>query len=219
MFGRLEKLLLALVVSVLIAGASVTIASQPWLTRLLSRQHSVDATSALTEERTLELAEQVRTYVVDGEGALPTTVDGQAGFEPEAVAHLDDVREVLGLVRLITLTGAAAVVLWAVASFRRGTVARFASGLRAGAVIPPLLIVLAVLVALIDFSAFFAWFHSLFFADGTWTFSAESLLIRLFPQGFWEGAGLWVGGLVGVFSVLVWVLAAWLGRASRRGGA
>ncbi|MDR0513949.1 MAG: DUF1461 domain-containing protein [Coriobacteriaceae bacterium] len=44
--------------------------------------------------------------------------------------------------------------------------------------------------AAFDFNGFFSCFHSLFFAAGTWTFSADSLLIRMYPTEFWIGMGV-----------------------------
>ena len=41
----------------------------------------------------------------------------------------------------------------------------------------------------VDFNGFFAAFHSLFFANGTWTFSYDSLLITMYPPEFWIGMG------------------------------
>jgi gltX_bact: glutamyl-tRNA synthetase len=40
-----------------------------------------------------------------------------------------------------------------------------------------------------DFNGFFAAFHSLFFASGTWTFSYDSLLITMYPPEFLDGDG------------------------------
>ena len=44
----------------------------------------------------------------------------------------------------------------------------------------------------VDFNGFFAAFHSLFFANGTWTFSYDSLLITMYPPEFWirDGGGV-----------------------------
>ena len=44
--------------------------------------------------------------------------------------------------------------------------------------------------AILDFSGLFALLHSLFFAEGTWTFSYESLLICMYPLPFWMGMGV-----------------------------
>jgi len=45
--------------------------------------------------------------------------------------------------------------------------------------------------AAFGFDGFFAVLHGLFFSEGTWTFPADSLLIQMYPQGFWMGMGLW----------------------------
>ena len=47
-----------------------------------------------------------------------------------------------------------------------------------------------------NFERFFAWFHGLFFSAGTWEFPADSLLIEVFPEGFWVAAGSTWGALV-----------------------
>lgn len=60
------------------------------------------------------------------------------------------------------------------------------------------LLVIAVLIALgiwaaVDFDGLFTWMHTLFFAQGSWLFDANSLLITLFPEAFWAAmAGLWI---------------------------
>jgi len=79
------------------------------------------------------------------------------------------------------------------------------------------IVVLAVFAALaawvvVDFNGFFAAFHSLFFADGTWTFSYESLLITMYPPAFWMGMGaVWLT-VTGALSLI----AAFTGTALRR---
>lgn len=60
------------------------------------------------------------------------------------------------------------------------------------------LAVIALIVALgiwafVGFDSLFASLHTLFFANGTWVFPADSLLITLFPEAFWMGMGIiWV---------------------------
>ena len=47
--------------------------------------------------------------------------------------------------------------------------------------------------AVMDFNGFFTAFHSVFFPQGNWTFSATSLLITMYPEHFWVGMGIiWV---------------------------
>lgn len=64
-------------------------------------------------------------------------------------------------------------------------------------------------LALINFDGFFTAFHELFFANGTWTFSNTSLLITLYPTGFWMGmGGVWLisSTLLCLVSVIVGII-------------
>lgn len=63
--------------------------------------------------------------------------------------------------------------------------------------------------ALVSFSGLFAVFHSLFFAEGTWTFPADSLLITMLPESFWIGIGaVWISisAILAVASVVVGII-------------
>ena len=66
--------------------------------------------------------------------------------------------------------------------------------------------------AFIDFDSLFTWLHSLFFTGDTWLFPADSLLITLFPEGFWMGMGIvWVA-----VSILVCLIVCLIGRFVKR---
>ena len=44
--------------------------------------------------------------------------------------------------------------------------------------------------ATLDWNGFFTAFHSVFFPQGNWMFSSSSLLITMYPEGFWVGMGV-----------------------------
>lgn len=156
---------------------------------------SYDEADDLARMRTLQpsienvdmlLAQASDTYVLD----------------PEAIEHLDDVFRVLATAEPVVLGVFIAAVLTAVgvgcASGRRtfgtvllcaglGTIAAFA--------------ILGIWAA-IDFEGLFAVFHSLFFAQGSWVFSADSLLITMYPEPFWIGMGaIWLATTIAVSAV------------------
>lgn len=63
--------------------------------------------------------------------------------------------------------------------------------------------------AFVSFSSLFAVFHSLFFAEGTWTFPADSLLITMLPENFWIGMGVvWVSisTVLAIASIVVGII-------------
>lgn len=108
---------------------------------------------------------------------------------PDALSHLDDVYKVVEsayLALTVTFIIAVAAVAFLVRTGARRTLASALIGGGAGVI--ALFALLGAWVA-IDFNGFFSVFHSLFFAEGTWTFSIDSLLICMYPTGFWVGMG------------------------------
>ena len=156
---------------------------------------SYDEADDLARMRTLQpssenvdmlLAQASDTYVLD----------------PEAIEHLDDVFGVLATAEPVVLGVFIAAVLTAVgvgcASGRRtfGTVL-----LCAGLGTIAIFAILGIWAA-IDFEGLFAVFHSLFFAQGSWVFSADSLLITMYPEPFWIGMGaIWLATTIAVSAV------------------
>lgn len=78
-------------------------------------------------------------------------------------------------------------------------------------------LVIGVLVALgiwaaVDFDGIFTWMHTLFFAQGSWVFNSDSLLITLFPEAFWAAmAGLWIISSV-IFALIAGIVGKILSR-------
>jgi integral membrane protein (TIGR01906 family) len=69
-------------------------------------------------------------------------------------------------------------------------------GLFAGSIVTLVIIIGLAVLAALSWQQFFTEFHRIFFANGTWTFSLEDTLIRLFPGQFWVDAGIVIGALV-----------------------
>ena len=114
----------------------------------------------------------------------------------DALSHLDDVYHVV------------AVAACAHMAVRVGRRALGGVLMAAGIAVIAVFALLAAWVVA-DFNGFFAAFHSLFFANGTWTFSYDSLLITMYPPEFWIGMGaVWLAatGLLSIASVVVGAL-------------
>ena len=84
----------------------------------------------------------------------------------------------------------------------------------AGAVWLPLAVIALAVLAVLGWETFFAGFHSLFFADGTWTFSVQDALIRLYPSQFWIDAAAAVG-LISLLTALLTLVFTWPTRRRR----
>lgn len=190
--------IVGLSLAIVVAGATVLPLTVPLFTRTLAARFSLAEEAGLSPQRMLQVAEQVRAFVVDSRGdTLPATVDGRAGFDAAAVSHLVDVRKVIGDARLVTGLIALVVIAWIAVQLGRGGASRVAGALRAGAVLTVVLVAVAAVAAFSDFESFFTAFHQLFFRSGTWTFPYDSLLIETFPEPFWASCGAaWAGLMV-----------------------
>ncbi|MCV7655425.1 TIGR01906 family membrane protein [Micrococcus luteus] len=141
------------------------------------------------------------------------THQGAPLFTEVEVDHMTDVKTVLWIATaaLVVLVVVCALLIASLLRTSPGGVRR---GLFAGAVWLPLAVIALAVMAVLGWETFFAGFHSLFFADGTWTFSVRDALIRLYPQQFWVDAAV-VVGLVTLLASLVTLVLTWPTRRRR----
>ena len=209
--ARIESALAGVLVALAVLGlALLPVASRP-VVGVLVGAVDASATSGLDPVLTRQTAEAVRRFVLDPDApALPAKVGGRPGFDADAVAHLIDVRNVMVPARTLTIVLVVAIAAWFVLRSRSAAGKRIVGGaLTSGGLVLLGAGGIAAFAGLIDFPALFAWFHTLFFAEGTWLFPSDALLIGVFPLPFWVAAGaLWAS--------LVLLLAAALVIAGRR---
>ncbi|MDO8963587.1 MAG: DUF1461 domain-containing protein [Coriobacteriia bacterium] len=198
----------ALLWIVFIVGISVLTLTVPVFTSALSQSLDVPDTAGLRVEDVVRLSGIVRAFVADLEyEPLPAVWRGQPAFDASAVSHLADVRSVLSGARVATGIAALLLAIYLAACIAHRRFDILSRGMLLGAGVTAGALLLAALAAVLDFERFFTLFHGLFFADGTWTFPADSLLIRLFPERFWAAAGA-------SWAVLALVLGAVLAAAA-----
>lgn len=211
----LGRLAIGVALAVTLIGTSVLSLLTPAFTQTLSSRFSEVQATGLPRARVLAIAEQVRLFVAEGRGTLPSAVDGRAGFDAAAVSHLRDVALVLANARIATLVFAAICLVWAFVLVMRRDLHEMAVGLRFGAAVSATLVVIAVGASLFSFDAVFTVFHGLFFKAGTWTFPDNSLLIQTFPETFWATAGASWAGLVLLGAALLALVSVPVDRSAR----
>lgn len=140
-----------------------------------------------------------------------TGPDGEALFTSDGsdlneVSHMLDVKEVVWLAMVIGMGLLLLTLIFALLlrSWRPGSIAR---GVFAGAWATIAVLIALAVLAIVDWRMFFAEFHNLLF-DGNWAFGDEFTLIRLYPNQFWIDAGIWIAGLLLLFSVVT-LLITW----------
>lgn len=140
------------------------------------------------------------------------TAPEQYTLTRNALTHLDDCNEVFGIAKAVLI--ACLIIMLAGSFFVGVTGSSFEVG-RAyflAAIIAIFAIIAVAVWAFTSWDAFFASLHGLFFSDGTWTFSNDSLLICMYPQAFWTA----LGAIWAVVTVLCSVLFAFVGRWLKR---
>ena len=194
---------------VIVSVAIVPFLSSPWLAFEQSRAEA----GAWTGFPDTELARVTNAIVEDlviGPANFDVAVDGAPVLNERERGHMRDVRTVF--VGLWVLTGAALIVLGLAALRDRP---RFWRGVRRGAGVLAVGVVVLGVVALVAFDALFETFHRLFFAGGTYTFDPSTdRLVQLFPFVFWQETAMAVGVLIVVLSAALWWIAADRERAA-----
>jgi integral membrane protein (TIGR01906 family) len=143
---------------------------------------------------------------------LITLPEGGQLFDQKEIEHLEDVRQLIGLINrmgvaalFISIAGLAWIVYRE--GWREGLVA-----VKEGSYLTLFILFGLGLFMLLAWKWFFTLFHQLFFLPDTWSFPAQSGLIRLFPEAFWQLVGATMVGAVLVLSLLLVVVVFRLER-------
>jgi integral membrane protein (TIGR01906 family) len=139
--------------------------------------------------------------------------DGAKLFKDSEVSHMADVKLVI-----LTSFGAGLLLILlsiiAIVYLRKRSEGGVRRGLFAGSIVTLVIIIGLAVLAALSWQQFFTEFHRIFFANGTWTFSLEDTLIRLFPGQFWVDAGIVIGALVFLAATVTFILT-WPTRRRR----
>lgn len=176
----------------------------PWLVGAEQARHGVPARLG-TDQATVDRLTGSMLGDLFLNGDFTVSLDGQQPvLDASERSHM---RDVGGLVRaLVVLEALALAALLVTGRWLRAERARRGRLLLVGAAVVGGAAVLAALIFATAFDVAFAAFHSLFFAAGTWQFSADSNLLRLFPQPLWFELSLVAGIVIALSAVAVALL-------------
>ncbi|WP_291798839.1 TIGR01906 family membrane protein [Brevibacterium sp.] len=141
------------------------------------------------------------------------TPDGVPVFTAGELAHMADVKALIGLLTLIAIIAAIGTILLGLYKCRAGG-SGMRGSLRAGAILTVALFAVLGVLGALGWDRFFTGFHEVFFAEGTWTFYLDDSLIRLFPPQFWVDAGVGAGVIALVLCAFAFGIS-FVGRSRR----
>ena len=141
------------------------------------------------------------------------TAGGEPLYLESEVSHMADVKTVLTIAFVSALVMAFLSLLACIYLAKRspGGIRR---ALFSGAVLTLVLVGALIVTAVLGWESFFTQVHTIFFANGNWTFRMDDTLIRLFPAQFWMDAGIAIAGLV-LLTCIVVLICAWPTKARR----
>ena len=186
-------------------------------------RHGVSEQTGITDEGLRDVGRQVQNYFNGASEPLQvsTEVFGRERelFTAPEVEHMADVKQLF--LRTYRAQGAAALYLLivsvvAVATLRRRAVSELGRWLQWGAVLTAVAIVIAGGMSIVAFGPVFNLFHALGFPQGNYLFDPRtSLLVQVFPFGFWRDVTLVVGAVTLAQAGLSWVVGYGLARCVR----
>lgn len=139
--------------------------------------------------------------------------DGTPVFTSGEIAHMADVKTLIGILTLVAVIGAIGIIVFGLYKSRRGG-SGIRGSLRAGPIVTLVLFAALTVLAVIGWDQFFTGFHNVFFADGTWTFYMDDSLIRLFPPQFWVDAGIAIAVIILALCIFAFCMS-FVGRKRR----
>ncbi|MFP6594446.1 MAG: TIGR01906 family membrane protein [Dehalococcoidia bacterium] len=187
--------------------------------------NNVERRTGLGDTALTSAASQLIDYFGNDEEFLDLRVDFEGReielFNQREITHMADVKDVMNVMfNAVWVTGAMVVIVVAVGFYLlgRGFLPMLRSGIMWSTIAGLTVAALFGLATLIDFNTTFRLFHEVVFRNDFWKLSpSQSLLLRLFPQGFWFAATLILVVLTAV-QLGVMYGAAWWASQARNGG-
>ena len=182
--------------------------------------YNVERRTGLDETALSSAAEQLIDYFNNDEEFLDIRVNYLGGeielFNQREITHMSDVKDVInGVFTGGLVTGGILIVVVAGGFFLlgRGFLPLLRSGIVWSTIAGLTVAALFGLATLIDFNTTFRIFHEVAFRNDFWKLSpSQSILLRMFPQGFWLTATLILVVVTAVQFGVVYGAATWAWR-------
>lgn len=198
--AALMTTLVSVVLAVAMLSITFSLLLTPWPTKLFAQMFADEGPSGYTHAQMVDVASGILDYSLGNDDAdIPIGTDQTTALTENELVHLRDCRGLfLGVIHLAIASGIVAVAL-SILLRALGRKRILGRSFRIAAILVLALIVVCVVFAAKDFTAFFNYLHHFFFTSGSWLFPWDCLMICALPEPFWVAMGvLWVV-LLGVF--------------------
>ena len=184
----------------LITGSITWAFNSPGLYNNGFEKYSISRISGISDSDLRQVGADIRSYINSGNEPLQvrTRIFGteQELFNDREIAHMRDVKRLVWGVYILAMVSAiylAAMVAVGFARQRDRFIGPLAKRAIYGGGLTLALLVVFGLSALVNFESLFIKFHQLSFANDFWQLDPRTdYLVRIFPDGFWVDATVWV---------------------------
>lgn len=173
--------------------------------------YGVGSVTGLDQVQLVAVSDAFITYLRDPASKLDVevTIGGvrRPLFNEKELHHMDDVQKLFKLVRNARLAAGAVLLILPLVGlglFGSAFLPRLGTLLTFGGILTVVLLAVAGLLSLVDFSQAFVTFHEMAFSNALWMLDPRrDYLIMLYPEGFWLDATLRIAMLSAVEAVVV----------------
>jgi hypothetical protein len=196
---RVVGFVYAIAAAFIIALAGPLLLFNPWFVSFEQEQSAVAPTFGV-EQAAVDGVTGAILLDLYSHGDFDVSLDGRRPLlDAMERSHM---RDVSGLVRILVVVLAAAVVLLAVTRTRLRDPRRRGRLLIVAATGVGVIAIVQASIFAVAFEPAFLAFHTLFFSRGTYLFAPGSNLIKLFPEPFWFESSLVAGATIVVAAAL-----------------
>jgi integral membrane protein (TIGR01906 family) len=114
------------------------------------------------------------------------TLSGLAIFTQKEMSHLSDVHTLFIWAKYLSIASAIGILVIALRFRAKGMLVKMGEKMALYGAIGASIALAAIFLLGLNFERLFTGFHHIFFPQGNWQFPADSLLITLFPEQFFQ---------------------------------
>ena len=160
-------------------------------------KYSIAESTGFRNEELLNISSQMMAYWASDEDLVDVTVRSQPLFNAREKTHLKDVKSLVLGFELAWWVSGSVILLCGILSMLKTPFAnfdRFYRNLRTGSLLTIGLLITVGVIVLVAFRWVFILFHRISFRNDFWQLDPKTdYLVRLFPEGFWFDAALFLG--------------------------
>ena len=150
------------------------------------KEHDIENVTGKSLEELEPITEKLIFYLKGGENSLL-----MPHFNEREILHMEDVRDLFDLARMIKYIGVFVIVLGTFYFWKKKELLSLAKTIFYGLFSNHILLSLLGVLAYKDFNKYFTYFHELFFTNDLWLLDPSTdLMIQMLPEEFFSGMAI-----------------------------